>query len=54
MTADAILSKLAELAMLIESHRTAIYLLEQQQCQLREQLIPTGWTPPSVPERTPQ
>jgi len=47
MTQTEILGRLAEHSRQIEEHRTAIWLLEQQQSQLRELLIRSGWQPPA-------
>lgn len=49
MTAEAILSRLAEIAKLIESHRATQFLLEQERADLQMQLRRTDWKPPEVP-----
>jgi hypothetical protein len=43
------IDRLVEIARLIESHRTAIFLLEQERSELRVKLPGTGWKPPEVP-----
>jgi hypothetical protein len=45
---DAVLDRLVEIARLIESHRTAIFLLELEQSALRTKLPAEGWKPPEV------
>jgi hypothetical protein len=50
---SALLARLAELARDIEAHRTAIWLLEQQRDELRNQLRAEGWTPATTaPDRS--
>lgn len=48
MTPDAILTRLVELSRLIESHRSAIFLAEREQAELRGSLPASGWTPPNT------
>ena len=48
MIPDDILARLVELARLIEAHKTAAYLAEQEQLKLRAELRASGWTPPEV------
>jgi hypothetical protein len=49
MTPDAILARLAEITKLQESHRAAVFVLEQQRVELYAQLRATDWKPPEVP-----
>ena len=49
MTEDEVLSRLAEISRLIESHRTAIFVLEQERFELQAKLRTSGWKPPEVP-----
>jgi hypothetical protein len=51
LTADAILARLTEIAKLIESHRAAVFLLEQERVDLQQRLRGAGWTPPDFPEK---
>lgn len=50
MSAEAILSRLAEIAKQIEGHRTAIYVLKLERQELQEQLRQSDWAPPPLPE----
>jgi hypothetical protein len=43
---DEILSRLAEISRLIESHRTAVWLLKRERSELLPKLPATGWKPP--------
>lgn len=47
-----LLDRLADLARQIEAHHTAIFLLERQQLEVREQLIRAGWKPPVIGSAT--
>lgn len=47
--ADAILTRLAEIARLIESHRAAVFLLEHERTELQMELRRADWKPPEVP-----
>ena len=42
---QALLDDLAGIARQIEAHKTAVWLLEEQQRQVRERLIASGWKP---------
>ena len=48
-----LLDQLAEIARQIEARKTGIYLLEDRQRRVREQLRASGWTAPK-PERPAQ
>lgn len=48
MTADAILSRLAEISKLIESHRAAVFLLDQERAELQGTLRGTDWNSPEL------
>lgn len=45
---EQLLGQLALMSKQIEEHRTSIWLLEQRQVSLREQLIAAGWKPPTL------
>lgn len=49
MSESALLVRLAEMARDIEAHRTAIWVLEQQRDELRNQLRAAGWIAPTAP-----
>jgi hypothetical protein len=51
MTADEILTRLTEIARLIESHQAAVYLLELERRELQGTLRQSGWQPPELPEK---
>jgi hypothetical protein len=46
-----LLDDLVEIARNIEAHRTAVWLLEQRQIQVRERLIAIGWKAPESSAR---
>lgn len=48
MSSEAILKRLAEIARLIESHRAAVFLLEQERSELYTRLRGSDWRPPEV------
>ena len=48
MTSDAILTRLAEITKLQESHRAALFILEQERLELYAQLRASDWKPPEV------
>lgn len=48
MTAEAMLARLVEIATLLESHRAAVFLLEQERSNLQGRLLGAGWKPPEV------
>lgn len=49
-TQRQLLDQLVEIARQIEAHRTAAWVLEERQRQMRAQLIATGWTASKTPE----
>jgi hypothetical protein len=51
MAADAILTRLTEIARLIEGHRAALYLLETERTDLQQRLRGSDWQPPDFPEK---
>jgi hypothetical protein len=46
--ADTLLARLAELTRLLEEHRAAEFLLENERMALQLRLRGTGWKPPST------
>ena len=48
MTAAAILDRLTEIARLLESHRAAMFLLDQERSELQMRLRGSDWQPPEV------
>ena len=48
MSIDELTAKLAKAAQQIERHRTAIWLLEDEQAQLRQKLRAANFQPPPV------
>ena len=48
MSIDDITARLALIAQQIEAHRTAIWLLEDEQAQLRQKLRAANFQPPPV------
>jgi hypothetical protein len=51
MTADEILTRLTEIARLIESHQAAVFLLKHERSELQAELRSAGWQPPEWPEK---
>lgn len=49
MTADAILARLADISVLIESHKAVAYLLDLERLELLTKLRATDWKPPEIP-----
>lgn len=49
MSADAILTRLAEITKLIESYRGAAFLLDLERQELQLKLRQTNWAPPQTP-----
>jgi hypothetical protein len=48
VNADAILTRLTEIARLIESHRAALYLLDLERLELQTRLRGSDWRPPEL------
>ena len=48
MTPDDILARLVELGRLIEAHKTAVFVAEQERLKLRNELRASGWKPHEV------
>ena len=49
MTPADILTRLAEIAQLIESHKACVFQLKQERAELQGRLRASGWKPPEVP-----
>ena len=48
MTSDVVINRLTEITKLQESHRAAVFILEQERTELYAQLRASDWKPPEV------